>query len=307
MKFYGKPIQYKQPLRPLHWVVKTTDLKNNVKFLEMLGAHVFRHEEYTEGCVQNTNGSHQGAWTKTMIGWDTEATSFTFELVQNYGVENIERGNDLLCYGFYKYNKDGEDMEQKMLDNWEEAKKGQMENSKIYPLVDGQFPVLFVNKTAPSDQLLWGICVNVTDVRASTMFYTRIGLVEGEYFGQLHFKDYPYLTLQMQQVAGDQLDPKEGGGRLAVACHDDDVDKVYKQMLADGGVVAHPPMTLKTEGKADVVVSVIKSNNLQEIAFVSDAGFRDLSKDTGGETIDWAKFDAKAGKGEPQDDAKKEL
>lgn len=82
----------------------------------------------------------------------------------------------MLCYGFYKYNKDGEDMEQKILDSWEEAKKGQMPNSKIYPLVGGQLPVLFVNKTAPTDQLLWGVCLNVTDVRASNKFYTRIGL-----------------------------------------------------------------------------------------------------------------------------------
>ena len=58
MKFYGKPIQYKQAVRPLHWVVKTTDLKNNVKFLEMLGARVLRHEEYTEGCESNVNGPH---------------------------------------------------------------------------------------------------------------------------------------------------------------------------------------------------------------------------------------------------------
>ena len=111
-----------------------------------------------------------------MIGFESEQTECTLELVYNHGVEKIERGNDVLCYGFYKYNKDGEDMEQKILDNFEEAKKGQMPNSKIYPLIDGQLPVLFVNKTAPSDSLLWGVCLNVTDVRASNMFYTRIGL-----------------------------------------------------------------------------------------------------------------------------------
>jgi hypothetical protein len=72
MKYNGTPVQYKQPIRPVHWVMHTTDLRNSVKFLESLGAEVLRHEEFAEGCPQQTNGNHQGAWSKTMIGWESE-------------------------------------------------------------------------------------------------------------------------------------------------------------------------------------------------------------------------------------------
>lgn len=72
-----------------------------------------------------------------------------------------------------------------MIDEWDEAKQGKtfMLQSKTYPLIDGSFPVKFVNKAATSDQLLWGVCINVADIRAATFFYKRIGLVEGEFAG----------------------------------------------------------------------------------------------------------------------------
>jgi hypothetical protein len=46
---------------------------------------------------------------------------------------------------------------------------------------------------------------------------------------------------------------------------------------------------LKTEGKADVVVTILQTPDDQEICFVNDTGFRDLSQETG-ETIDWEKY-----------------
>lgn len=85
----------------------------------------------------------------------------------------------------------------------------------------------------------------------------------------------------------DKIDRGEAFGRLALGCHDDDVERVY---LESGAKVLNKPITLKTEGKADVVVTILLNPDGQEHCFVNESGFRDLSKETG-EKIDWEKFD----------------
>ena len=57
-----------------------------------------------------------------------------------------------------------------------------------------------------------------------------------------------------------------------------------------GSDIINAPITLKTEGKADVVVTLLSSPDGQEICFVNDTGFRDLSKETG-EKVDWERYD----------------
>ena len=65
------------------------------------------------------------------------------------------------------------------------------------------------------------------------------------------------------------------------------MEKVFKE---SGSKIINPPITLKTEGKADVVVTILASPDGQEICFVNDSGFRDLSKETG-EQVDWERYD----------------
>ena len=54
--------------------------------------------------------------------------------------------------------------------------------------------------------------------------------------------------------------------------------------------VLNSPVTLKTEGKADVVVTIVLSPDNQELCFVNDTGFRDLSKETN-EQVDWERYE----------------
>jgi len=54
--------------------------------------------------------------------------------------------------------------------------------------------------------------------------------------------------------------------------------------------VQKEPVTLKTEGKADVVVTILESPDGHEICFVNESGFSDLSKETG-EQVDWKRYD----------------
>ena len=85
----------------------------------------------------------------------------------------------------------------------------------------------------------------------------------------------------------DAIDRGEAFGRIAISCTDEDVEKVFKESGSD---IINPPITLKTEGKADVVVTILSSPDGQEICFVNDTGFRDLSKETG-EKVDWERYD----------------
>ena len=50
------------------------------------------------------------------------------------------------------------------------------------------------------------------------------------------------------------------------------------------------PITLKTPGKCDVIVTILGSPNDQELCFVGDPGFVDLSKESR-EKVDWERYD----------------
>jgi hypothetical protein len=83
-----------------------------------------------------------------------------------------------------------------------------------------------------------------------------------------------------------KIDRAEAFGRLAISCTDGDVQKVFEQ---SGSKILNTPVTLKTEGKADVVVTILLSPDDQEICFVNDGAFRELSQETG-EKIDWESY-----------------
>jgi len=62
-----------------------------------------------------------------------------------------------------------------------------------------------------------------------------------------------------------------------------------KVFTESGSKYINSPITLKTEGKADVIVTILQSPNDQEICFVNDGAFRELSQETGN-TIDWQHY-----------------
>jgi catechol 2,3-dioxygenase-like lactoylglutathione lyase family enzyme len=82
-------------MRPLHWVIKSKDLKETITFYEsVLGLKVLRHEEFLEGCEATCNGRYHGAWSKTILGKTSENVNFCLEIVFNWGIENyFPRGN----------------------------------------------------------------------------------------------------------------------------------------------------------------------------------------------------------------------
>jgi len=63
-----------------------------------------------------------------------------------------------------------------------------------------------------------------------------------------------YKTFQLIFSKVDHIDRAEAFGRLAISCEDSDVEKVFSE---SGSKFINSPITLKTEGKADVIVTIL--------------------------------------------------
>ena len=279
---------------------QVSDLKQHIELLSILGCRVLRHEEFEEGCEASCNGPYSGHWSKTMVGWANEDDSFVFELTFNYGIYRYARGNDLVALVLHKYDQDGVDMETKMLSSFPAAKESYCPTDKVYRLVNDDLLLRFDDSRAMGAQLIKGVEINTTNLAQATAYWRKIGLVDTidqEDKGgvtadqERHTLCCPgyedRFTLTLRKLSGDPIERGEAFGRLAFACADQDVEMVFRE---SGSKVLNAPITLKTEGKADVVVTILQSPDDQEICFVNDTGFRDLSQETG-EKIDWQKYD----------------
>lgn len=136
----GDRVQFNQPIRPLHWVVKISDLKQALNLLTGLGARSLRHEEFEAACEASCNGPYSGFWSKSMVGWNNEDVSFVLELTYNYGVYSYQRGNDLDCLVFHKLNQAGEDLEAKVNAMFPDSAK---DEAGVYRLINDDFLIRF--------------------------------------------------------------------------------------------------------------------------------------------------------------------
>ena len=65
--------------RSAHWVLRSSDLRNSVDFFrKVFQMRILRHEESPESCPVTCNGKSKTPWSKTMMGYQTEATKRLF-------------------------------------------------------------------------------------------------------------------------------------------------------------------------------------------------------------------------------------
>jgi len=75
--------------RPLHYVIRTTDLRKTYDFLvKVFKMRVLRHEENHKPCGITCNGPYNSAWSKTMLGYGVEDVSYCLEVTYNYVMPN---------------------------------------------------------------------------------------------------------------------------------------------------------------------------------------------------------------------------
>lgn len=148
-------------------------------------------------------------------------------------------------------------------------------------MLKSDFLFKFIDSKAPGVQLVEGLTLNCIDIEETSRFWKKVGLKKDESAFKFGFDGYDYFNLYLLQV--QKIDRMKAFGRIAISCTDADVEKVFKE---SGAKVQNKPITLKTEGKADVVVTILQTPDDQEICFVNDSGFRDLSQETN-EFINW--------------------
>jgi len=72
--------------RPLHFVIRTADLRKTYNFLvNVFKMRVLRHEENHKPCGITCNGPYNSAWSKTMLGYGVEDVAYCLEVTYNYG------------------------------------------------------------------------------------------------------------------------------------------------------------------------------------------------------------------------------
>lgn len=284
--------------RALHWVFKVSNLKSDVQLYEsVFGFKVFRHEEFKEGCEASCNGPYSGWWSKTMIGPSSEF-NFCLELTYNYGINKYKRGNDLryICV-----NIPGAEARAVAKGYELQMKKGP-DGASYLSTVDGyvfRFATEAESKAvqAGADPFLY-VSLNVENLDKAVEYWTKIaGMTE---FGSSKTRnqagDYVFVgfgtnqtKLQLVQLPpGIQVSHEEAFGRVAFATPTPDVQALYEVAKSTNNTIVNSPITLKTEGKADVIVTILKDVDGNEICFVGEEGFVDLSTTKpGDEVIDW--------------------
>lgn len=130
-----------------------------------------------------------------MVGWENEDKSFVFELTYNYGVYEYARGNDLQSISLHKFNKDGVDMEEKMLSEFEGANESLNSDTGVYHLLKNDFMFKFTNSTSPGTQLIDGLTLNCTNIDESSRFWQKVGLKKDENSPKFSFEGYDYFNL----------------------------------------------------------------------------------------------------------------
>jgi hypothetical protein len=145
-------------LRPLHWVIKVSDLKGAITVLEALGACILRHEEFDSACDAKCNGGYTGHWSKTMMGWSDEHTSFVLELTYNYDVSDYSKGNQLNGILMHATDKQGQEVFEKLMELDIAMTE---EPNGWHSLLDGELKFRFLETQATSDQLIVGLDLNV--------------------------------------------------------------------------------------------------------------------------------------------------
>ncbi|CEL98616.1 unnamed protein product [Vitrella brassicaformis CCMP3155] len=281
--------------RALHWVFKVGDLAKTLEFLSsVLGMRVLRHEEFEEGCEATCNGPYAGAWSKTMVGYGSEKQYFCFEITANYGVTHYDKGNDMRYIGL-RCVKDAPTPWVPF--QWSKMSAEAQRLGYAVNEADGTItgPDNYCYKLVPmdpqhkraqrgSDPVLM-VSLNVSDLAKSTAYWRDLLQMEqvdnqqlpGSTSGSVCLR-FPndHICLELVQLPqGREVEHKEAFGRIAFTTSVGP-QPIFERVKAAGHTIKNEPITLKTPGKADVVVTILEDPDGYEICFVNEEGFYDL-------------------------------
>eukprot|EP00088_Acartia_fossae_P005937 TRINITY_DN12693_c0_g1_i1.p1 TRINITY_DN12693_c0_g1~~TRINITY_DN12693_c0_g1_i1.p1 ORF type:complete len:310 (+),score=91.19 TRINITY_DN12693_c0_g1_i1:38-931(+) len=263
-------------IRALHWVFKIGNRKESMNFYKnILGMKVLRHEEFEKGCEAACNGPYDGKWSKTMIGYGPEDNHFVLELTYNYNISSYKLGNDFQGITI----ESSEAIARAKAANLPLQQAG--EDSKYCLVSPSGYKFILVDKPQPSDKdPVVSVGISVSDMAKSSQYWT--GLLgmnlakDGGNEKSLQFGDNQ-AQLILHKIDG-KVDHATAAGRIAFSIPGDELKGVESKVECAGEKILTPYITLDTPGKAQVQVVILADPDGQEICFVGDEGFRDLSQ-----------------------------
>jgi len=259
--------------RSLHWVFKIGNRKESMNFYKnILGMKVLRHEEFEKGCEAACNGPYDGKWSKTMIGYGAEDDHFVLELTYNYNISSYKTGNDL--QGITIQSNEA-------LARAKEANipLQDMGDSKYSLLSPSGYKFILVDKPEPRDPVV-SVGISVSDMDRSIKYWSGLlgmQVTQGGDSEQVLQFGQDQAKLILHKISG-AVDHATAAGRIAFSIPGAELKDLESKVKEAGGKILTPYITLDTPGKAQVQVVIFADPDGQEICFVGDEGFRDLSQ-----------------------------
>jgi len=285
-----------QTNRPIHFVIRTSDLEKTLCFLKtVFGMKVLRHEENHEPCKISCNGPYNGAWSKTMVGYGKEDVSYCLEVTYNYPSWD----------GDVTYNVD-ESIQFFAIAVNDVQSTLNSALSLSYEISDGVivgpdgYKYKPLSKPIGREEPFLGVRLRVSSIEVTKEFYTGI-------IGMHVIEKYPSLgelgtdvksvclsfdsTHCLYQFIEDSSKgsitvPSGWQGRNALGVAD--VGVVYQKLKDRNGAVHHERRLLKEEPKMEIFIA--KDFDGYEICIITLSEFgKDAAKNTDYIEPDWEK------------------
>jgi len=239
---------------------------------------VLRHEEFTEGCAAACNGPYDGRWSKCMIGYGDEDTTFVLELTYNYSVKSYDLGND-----FNGITISSRKVFQNLSSKGAGAAVPGRGSSTLQVASPDGYIFHVVDEDVAGPNPVTEVALHVTDLKASLAYWHDfLKFKVEEQSGSealLSTGGEGQARLRLVQLpAGTSINRGTAFGRIAFACPGEQLQQLEQDVKAAGYTVHTPYVSLDTPGKATVQVVILQDPDGHEICFVGEEGFRDLSR-----------------------------
>jgi len=259
----------------LHWVFKVPSPRaETIKFYkEILGMKILRHEEFEKGCEASCNGPYDGRWSKTMVGYGPEDTHFVVELTYNYNISSYRLGNDFQGITI----QSSECLERARAAGWPVV----TEQARSVLEAPGGYKFFIIPGPQPSSRdPVVSVAIAVSDMTSSLHFWSELlGLrVCSASLSTTSLSFDPSGQASLVLVAAPQVDHGKAQGRIAFSLPSSELAGLQDNILAKGGKILTPLISLDTPGKATVQVVILADPDGQEICFVGAEAFRELSQ-----------------------------
>lgn len=207
-----------------------------------------------------------------MIGYGEESSHFVLELTYNYGKTSYQLGNEF--GGIVIKSKDA--IARAKANNYPLEQNG---SEIVLKAPDGYKFILLDENTAPGEDPVKSIKYNVKSVDDSIKYWNgllNMETVSHDSSSALLSYNGGKFAIQFNQLK-DPIDRAEAFGRVAFAVPlavqpliDETIKKNEKTILT-------PLIKLETPGKASVRVIILADPDANEICFVDEEGFSELS------------------------------